>query len=36
MMADRDGDSEAGTGNLPNPGQIDDDDELMKYTTPVK
>ena len=27
MLADRDGDGEAGTGNLPNTEQIDDDDD---------
>ena len=28
MLADRDGDGEAGTGNWPNPGQIDDNDDF--------
>ena len=34
MLADLDGDGEARTGNLPNPGQIDDgDDDLLAETT---
>ena len=31
MLADRDGDGEAGTGNVSNPGQIDDDDDELFY-----
>ena len=27
MLADRDENGETGTGTLPNPGQIDDDDD---------
>ena len=29
MLADRDGDGEAETGNLSNPGQMDDDDDSI-------
>ena len=31
MLADRDGDGEAGTGNLPNPGHIGDDDDVRYF-----
>ena len=35
MLADWDGGGEAGTGNLPNPGQIDDDETFFKILSNI-